>query len=170
MMSKKILIGALAVLVMAAGLGWRHVQAAGAVVTLTADDYAEIYDLYAKYTRACDMGGAGDGSDYAAVFTPDGMFGASQGPEALKKVITNFHKRLQAEGWSSRHTYTTILLTPTADGVKGSVYALIFNVTAKPPFVDHSGVYDDLLVKTRVGWRFKKRQFKNSTTFQPGQP
>jgi hypothetical protein len=146
-MSRRTVFGVLVVAAMAAGLGWRDLQAEGPVVKLTPDDYVEIYNLYAKYTRACDMGGGGDGSDYAATFTPDGAFGNSQGPEALKRTITNFHKRLREEGWSSRHTYTTIHLTPVADGVKGSVYALIYNVTAKPPFVDHSGVYDDFLVK-----------------------
>jgi hypothetical protein len=50
------------------------------------------------------------------------------------------------------------------------VYALIFNVTAKPPFVDHSGVYEDTLVKTPDGWRFKKRMFKPNPAYQPSLP
>src|SRR6185503_4024661 len=103
-------------------------------------------------------------------FTPDGTFGKTQGPAPLKKMIKDFHERLKRDGWASRHTYTTIQLTPVAGGVKWSVYALIFNGTARPPFVDHSGVYDDFLVKTQDGWRFKRRQFKNNTTFQPGLP
>ena len=55
--------------------------------TLTTDDYIEIEQLYANYVRATDMGGAGDGSDYAATFTSDGEFGDSnpmRGPDALK--------------------------------------------------------------------------------------
>ncbi len=141
------------------------------VQKLSPDDYMEINNLYARYTRAADMGGAGDGSDWANCFTPDGAFGNTTGHEALKKIITNFHKNtLQKMGWSSRHTYTSPLITITPEGVKGSVYALVYNVTAKPPFVDHSGVYEDWLVKTPDGWRFKKRVFKTSQTFKPSLP
>jgi hypothetical protein len=158
------------VMVLAAGAGWRYTSAQESVTKLTPDDYVEIYNLYAKYTRAADMGGKGDGSDWAATFAPDGTFGKAQGPAALKKIISDFHARLRRDGWSSRHTYTTIQLAPAVGGVKGSVYALVFNVTARPPFVDHSGVYDDFLVKTKDGWRFKSRIFKSNTTFKPGEP
>ena len=146
-------------------------QAAENEPTLTPQDYMEIQELYARYVRAADMGGEGDGSDWADCFTPDGEFGNSQGPEALKKIIKNFHvNTLQKNGWSSRHTYTSLQITPTAEGAKGSVYALVFNVTATPPFVDHSGVYEDWLVKTDAGWRFKKRIFRANGTFKPSMP
>ncbi|MBM3779991.1 MAG: nuclear transport factor 2 family protein [Acidimicrobiia bacterium] len=139
---------------------------------LSPEDYMEIQQLYARYVRAADMGGGGDGSAWAECFTPDGEFGNSKGHEALKKIITNFHRNtLRRDGWSSRHTYSSLLVTPTGEGTaKGSVYALVFNVTARPPFVDHSGVYEDWLVKTPDGWRFKKRIFKPSGTFQPAMP
>ena len=89
----------------------------------------------------------------------------------LKKIIKNFHvNTLQKNGWSSRHTYSGLLISPTPEGAKGSVYALVFNVTAKPPFVDHSGVYEDWLVKTAAGWKFKKRLFKQNGSFQPSLP
>ncbi len=153
----------------AAGTQWKYAQAA-TVVKLTPEDYMEIYNLYARYVRAADMGGGGDGSDWAALFTPEGKFGELQGPGALKQLISGFHKRLREQGWSSRHTYTTIQLEPAEGGVKGSVYALIFNVTAKPPFVDHSGVYDDFLVRTRDGWRFQRRDFHSNPGFKPGMP
>ena len=161
---------ALALSIAAAGVTWGYAQPGQISPVLTPQDYMEIQQLYAAYVRACDMGGAGDGSDYVSTFTPDGEFGAAKGPEALRKMIKTFHARLQKEKWSSRHTYSGLLITPTAEGAKGSVYALIFNVTATPPFVDHSGVYDDRLVKTRDGWRFKKRVFKFSGTFEPALP
>ena len=170
-MRKRIAIGVLGALLSAAGIGWSAPRAAEGVVALTPQDYAEIENLYARYVRAADMGGAGDGSEWANCFTPDGEFGNAKGREALKKIITNFHANsLRKDGWSSRHTYSSLLLTPTAEGVKGSVYALVFNVTATPPFVDHSGVYDDLLVKTAEGWKFKKRVFKSNPTFKPSMP
>ena len=42
--------------------------------------------------------------------------------------------------------------------------------TATPPVVLQSGVYEDTLVKTSGGWRFKKRIFKPSNTYEPGMP
>ena len=169
-MLKRIAFVMLTVSLAVAGSAWRHTHAAEAVPTLTAQDYMDINQLYATYVRAADMGGGGDGSDWAGCFTPDGEFGTTKGTEALKTLIHNFHLRVQKEGWSSRHTYTTLMLTRTAEGAKGSVYAVVYNVTAKPPFVDHSGVYDDTLVKTASGWRFKKRIFKISGSFQPSLP
>lgn len=173
MLNFRILALGAAAAVVLAGVGWVHAEQQGHHPTLTAEDYIEIEQLYARYVRAADMGGAGDGSDYAATFTSDGQFGdtnAIQGTDALKGLITNFHERLRRDGWSSRHTYSSLQITPTPQGAKGSVYALIFNVTAEPPFVDHSGVYEDWLVKTGSGWRFKKRIFRPSQTFEPSLP
>lgn len=172
-MSNSKTVIALSITVAIAGMGWVYAQQQSRHPTLTTDDYIEIEQLYANYVRATDMGGAGDGSDYAATFTSDGEFGDSnpmRGPDALTGLIKNFHERLQRDGWSSRHTYSSLQITPTPEGAKGSVYALIFNVTAEPPFVDHSGVYEDWLVKTPDGWRFKKRIFRHSRTFEPSLP
>lgn len=167
---------ALSVSLAVAGISWERAFAqTKKVPTLSALDYMEIQQLYSAYTRATDMGGAGDGSDYSALFTPDAEFEQSgrinKGPDALKKMIKGFHAGIQKNGWSSRHTYANLLVTPTGEGTaRGSVYALIFNVSAKPPFVDHSGVYEDTLVKTSEGWRYKKRIFKPSGDFQPSMP
>ena len=170
-MLKKIATAAVVIVGLCGGSGWRSVHAAEGAPTLTPQDYMEIQQLYSRYVRAADMGGAGDGSDWADCFTPDGEFGNAKGFDALKKIIKNFHvNTLQKNGWSSRHTYSGLLISPTPEGAKGSVYALVFNVTAKPPFVDHSGVYEDWLVKTAAGWKFKKRLFKPNGSFQPSLP
>jgi hypothetical protein len=170
-MSKRlVLVGAVVVMSVGVGIGWTYARAAESKPSLTALDYAQIQNLYTTYTRYTDMGGGGDGSDYASLFTPDASFNTNTGHEALKKMIKNFHAKLQREGWSSRHTYTGLVINPTAEGAKGSVYLLTFNVTAKPPFVDHSGVYEDWLVKTKDGWKFKKRIYRSSETFKPSMP
>src|SRR5688500_7565404 len=111
-MSRITIISLATAVALAVGVSWQRTQAQESATKLTAEDYVEIYNLYAKYTRAADMGGKGDGSDWAATFTPDGTFGKAQGPDALKKIITDFHIRLRRDGWSSRHTYTTIQLQP----------------------------------------------------------
>ncbi len=147
--------------------GWMAGQSAHAQEKFTVQDYIDIQNLYSTYTRYTDMGGEGDGSNYASLFTEDGEFNNTKGPDGLKKMIKGFHTRLQTNNWSSRHTYTGLVITPTPEGAKGSVYLLTFNVSAKPPFVDHSGVYEDWLVKTKQGWRWKKRIYRSSETFKP---
>src|SRR5262245_7793854 len=136
-------------------------------------DYIDIQNLYSTYTRFTDMGGEGDGSDYASLFTSDGEVATNtgsasiKGTDALKKMIKGFHGQLQKNGWSSRHTYSNLVITPTPDGAKGSVYFMVFNVTAEPPVVDHSGLAEDWLVKTKDGWKFKKRLAHPSASFKP---
>jgi hypothetical protein len=56
-----------------------------------------------------------------------------------------------------RHVHTNFLLTPTAEGATGMVYLNQLNVLNKPPTWTGSGIYDDTLVRTANGWRFKKR-------------
>ena len=168
-MSKKIVgicLG-IAVAAVGVGVGWRYAPVAESAAKLSTQDYIDIQNLYHTYTRFTDMGGEGDGSNYASLFTEDGEFNAAKGSEALKTMIKGFHGRLQKDGWSSRHTYTGLVITPTPEGAKGSVYLLTFNVTEKPPFVDHSGVYEDWLVKTKGGWKYKKRIYRSSESFKP---
>jgi hypothetical protein len=56
-----------------------------------------------------------------------------------------------------RHVQTNFLLTPTAEGATGTVYLTEPNVLTKPPTWSASGIYNDTLVRTPNGWRFKKR-------------
>ncbi|MBM3779106.1 MAG: nuclear transport factor 2 family protein [Acidimicrobiia bacterium] len=138
-------------------------SAQGGAGSLTVEDYLEIQELYAKYTRAVDMGGCwGDGvacKPYTETFV-------DRAPDA----VVNYHKRIREEGWASRHTYSGLLITPTPEGADGSVYALIYNVTAVPPFVDHSVYYLDTLVRTPNGWRFLTRRIVNNTRSKPSLP
>jgi len=158
------------VAIVGAGAGWKFLAAAESKTRLTTQDYFDIYNLYGIYTRYTDMGYGDDGTNYASMFTPDGIFNNRIGREANKIAIHN-----QQGGWvrdnrSVRHTTTNIVVTPTADGVKGSAYLLVFNVAAVPPFVEDSGIYEDWLVKTAEGWKFKKRLYRRSPTFSPGLP
>jgi actinorhodin biosynthesis protein ActVIA len=123
---------------------------ARAQTRLSADDQAEIHDLYAHYNLVLD---AGDAEAWAATFVPDGRFGNSVGHDALVTFATNFH----ASNPGSRHWNTNILVTPTADGAHGTCYLTLWNVSVRPPTITVTGIYQDELVKTPNGWRFKSR-------------
>jgi len=73
------------------------------------------------------------------------------GTQRLAAVAAGFKSR------QHRHVHTNFLLTPTADGATGLVYLNELDVLVKPPVITSNGIYNDTLVRTPNGWRFKKR-------------
>ena len=124
--------------------------------SMTADDYIEIQQLYARYNNAIDTG---DAEGYAATFTPDGVFNTYNGHDALVQFIHDWHDKMG--GATRRHWNTNLTITPTASGAKGSVYLLLVNVGVRPPAIFAAAMYEDEMVKTPQGWRFKHRITKN---------
>ena len=125
--------------------------------TLTADDYIEIQQLYAKYAHTIDLG---DPEGWADTFTPDGVFGdpSSDGATRGRESLVAFVERVSAgRTGSSRHWNSQVLITPTDTGADGSCYLLLFNTSAEPVSVRIAGIYQDKLVKTAAGWRFSNR-------------
>jgi len=123
---------------------------------LTADDYIEIQQLYARYNNAID---SGDGEAYAATFVTDGTFNTFTGHDALVGFIHNWHEKMG--GANRRHWNTNLTITPAPEGASGSVYLLLVDVSASQPAILAAAKYEDQLVKTSDGWRFKKRVTRN---------
>jgi hypothetical protein len=123
--------------------------------SLTADDYIEIQQLYAKYNIAID---SGDAEGYAATFIPEGVFNTFNGHDALVGFIHRWRDAMK--GGNMRHWNTNLAITGTPEGASGSVYLLLVDVSAKPPAITTAAKYEDQLVKTADGWRFKKRVTK----------
>ena len=118
---------------------------------LTAEDHAEIHQLYARYVQAIDFG---DAIGWADAFTPNGSFGDSvAGRDALIAFAEGYH---EDNGSEPRHWYSALVITPTADGAEGRCYALTFNSRTRS--IMWTGTYKDVLVKTTDGWRFSSRQ------------
>jgi hypothetical protein len=115
---------------------------------LTALDYLEIQQLYAKYNFAID---ASDAQAYAALFVPDGSFNAYTGHDALVGFIKG------RPSGNLRHWNTNLVITGTPEGANGAVYLMLLDVGVNPPVVTRAAKYEDTLVKTANGWRFKKR-------------
>ena len=153
-MSKK-LTAVIVVCVVALVMGVLQ-QVARTAPALTALDYAEIHQLYARYAVGVDTM-ANDGEMFARVFTEDGVFNSHRGYEQLKAFANALKKRRAENGLDSTtpiHYLGNILLEPTAEGAMGVAYHL--GMAGDTP---DKGVYHDQLVKTPEGWRFKKRMF-----------
>ncbi len=119
--------------------------------SLSADDYVEIHNLYAHYNLVLD---AGDSEAWADTFTPDGRFNGFEGRAALVGFADQFH----ASNLNTRHWNSNIHITPTADGAAGVAYLILWNVGTRPQSISVTGAYQDTLVRTSTGWRFKSRQ------------
>ena len=120
--------------------------------TLSAADYADIEQVYARYNQGVDSGNA---QMMATVFTPDGEFvNGTRTTKGRELAQGPAKERPQA-----RHMATSIVITPSQEGARGSSYVMLVNLQATPPVVMGGGVYEDVLVKTAEGWRFKRRTY-----------
>lgn len=121
---------------------------------LSGQDRAEIEALYAHYSRMFDLA-EGTAEGWADTFTPDGIFGKSEGRAALLATWKGAHSAERP--WVAKHWINQLTLTKTPDGAKGMCYFMLVNTSQKPPAIQSHGIYEDDLVKTPNGWKFKKR-------------
>ncbi len=131
------------------------VGASWAADTLSAQDYFEIQQLYARYNNAID---SGDAEGWASTFTPDGVFNTFSGHDALVGFIKTWREKLN--GATRRHWNNNLQITGNAKEASASVYLMLVDFSTKPPSILMSGSYSDSLIKTKDGWRFTKRTTK----------
>jgi hypothetical protein len=120
---------------------------------LSTQDYIDIEQLYATYNHAID---SGDGEAWAATFTPDGTFNKFAGHDQLVGFIQQWKEKMN--GGNRRHWNTNLRILPSKDGASASVFLMLVDVTTKS--IVATGMYNDTLVKTAHGWRFKTRATK----------
>jgi hypothetical protein len=138
---------------------------------LAVEDYLEIQQLITAYPMALDTG-AGEGSVYADIFTPDGVFMAGtnkyQGRQALRTFAWQ-HRPGQGPRYV-RNFSTNPWIEASAAGATGKVYAVVMDINedGQPPhMVIGGGHYEDVYVKTSQGWRIKQRTYIPSKTEPP---
>ena len=133
-------------------------MSAAEVAHLSERDHIEIRELYAKNCFAVDLG---DGALRAATFVPDGTFTAAASDNKPETVAAMAERTWKQGNTGRRHLITNIVATATADGAAGRAYCLILQ-HPKPDaigLVGHVGIYEDTLVRSADGWRFKTRIF-----------
>jgi hypothetical protein len=125
---------------------------------VSTDDYVEILQLYNRYCHTLDMG---TGDAFAACFTPDGEFtgGRPPGKATDDRTPRKGAAALTQMGSTSgtRHFTANLVVTKTPEGAKGSCYLLLYSARTTPDSWVEVSVYNDWLVKTPEGWKFKKR-------------
>lgn len=107
MRSRLNVVGAVAAIVLAAAMA--GAQSRTAKMTLTAQDYLEIQQLYARYAMAID---SGDAEGWADTFTSDGVFNnSSRGRTALVQFVHDW--RAQRNGAERRHWNSNLQIIPS---------------------------------------------------------
>jgi hypothetical protein len=127
----------------------------GAAAGLSAQDTIDIQQLYARYNIAID---SGDAQGWAATFTPDGVFNAISGHDALADFVKTWREKLN--GASRRHWNNNLQLTGNSKEASGFVFLMLIDISTKPISIVGTATYTDSLVKTKDGWRFTKRTTK----------
>jgi hypothetical protein len=125
--------------------------------TMTASDYIEIQQLLARYPYALDTGQR-KGQMWVDLFTKDGMFGTSEGREALLKIAWQ-HRPGQGPSYT-RNFPQSVVITPTREGATGKMLTYVIDVgegQGKPSTILHGDHYEDTYVRTTEGWRIKHR-------------
>jgi len=147
-------------------------------IALTPMDYIEIRQLVSRYAFAVDTGN-NNGYDYADLFSADGEFMRpyARGREQLAALARG--GRLGPN--NTVHYIMNHVIEPTADGAAGKEYLIELNWDIAPATGGRRGTgpvngwdligrkagelartgghYEDVYVKTPVGWRFRKRDF-----------
>ena len=128
--------------------------------SVSAQDYVDIQNLYARYNLMSD---AGDPEGYAACFTDDGVLQIDPlGVKVQGRASFVTFKQKDAAGRGGRyrrHWNGSLHLEKIdADTVRGRCYFHGYNGKQGelPVFAD-AGVYDDRIVRTGGGWRFARR-------------
>jgi hypothetical protein len=128
-----------------------------AVQGFSAQDYIDVQQLYARYAHAIDTGER-DGAAWAETFIPDGVFSKTTvGHDALATFAKNWHEN--RGGAQIQHWNTQLLIIPTTGGARGSTYLMLVDRRTQPPSIMSVNKYEDELVRTGGGWRFKSRSF-----------
>ena len=124
---------------------------------LSGTDYAEIQRLYATYNHGID---ANDGGMFASVFSSDGEFvvpGRTIKGRADIAALAGGRGGVR-ERPKVRHITTSVMINPSPEGATGSAYVILVDL-AQTAAIAGGGVYEDVIVGTPQGWRFKKRSY-----------
>jgi hypothetical protein len=121
----------------------------------TATDRDAIRDLLARYTYNGDRGRV---TELAACFADDGVLeypGARAiGPGAIRGALTSGPRNPALT--FVRHHITNPLIDIAGDTATARSYFAVHADNGS----DHSGTYDDQLVRTAQGWRFAHRRVR----------
>lgn len=128
-------------------------------MTIGAEDYIALLDLYATYNHLAD---GDDPVAYGQCYTPDGSLksgGRDIGHTRAEIIEFRRNNMLGRQGGTRRHFITNVRLEaigPTE--VRGQCYVQAYDFTSGTHArLTHSGTYTDVVVKQHGQWLFSSR-------------
>jgi uncharacterized protein (TIGR02246 family) len=118
------------------------------------DDVEDIRKLLAEYCFAIDTG---DADRWANLFAEDGVFDSNAlEPLIGRAALRDFVVSVVPPG--RRHFTANEIISVDGDAATVRAYAVV--TMDSPPTLSSVGTYDDELVRTEDGWRFRRRYFE----------
>jgi hypothetical protein len=147
-----IVIGA----VLATAMGVAAQQPASGSLTL--QDYNEIQQLYARYAHGIDTH-AEDGQAYANTYTDDGVLDVGVRKYEGRAALINLAK--PPGDPTLVHVVSNVAIEPSPEGARvvANMAQLTLGEKGKPPVLRGIGRYEDVVVRTPNGWRFKYKKW-----------
>jgi 3-phenylpropionate/cinnamic acid dioxygenase small subunit len=109
--------------------------------------------------------------EFAALFTADGEWisrnGQAAGPEAIERLLRGLVPE-PAPGKRRKHFTANILIDLTGDGAAVVSNFLVVRDSETGPVIAVAGTYDDTVVRTNEGWKFKSRRLSHDIAGESG--
>ena len=123
-------------------------------VRLTPQDYTEIQELLARYNSTLNVG---DAEGFASIFLPDGSLNIPNN-EGVMVRTTGYDALVEfvrPKPLDQVRFTPNLIVRSTPEGATASSDQFAWRIDKGA--VTFIGGFDDVLVKTREGWRFKTR-------------
>jgi 3-phenylpropionate/cinnamic acid dioxygenase small subunit len=122
------------------------------------DDYAEIQQLYSRYTLTMDEKRH---EEWLDCFTPDGVvegpnFGRYSGRDQLRQFLAKY--RAETHMFQMRHVISNLLVEIEGDRATGTCYILHYRTHRGRTELIAIGRYEDQLRKLEGKWLFADRK------------
>jgi 3-phenylpropionate/cinnamic acid dioxygenase small subunit len=132
------------------------------------EDKDSIRELLARY---CFLLDGYKLKEFAALFTADGEWisrnGTATGPEAIERLLRGLVPE-PAPGKRRKHLTTNIIVELAGDSATVASNFLVVRDSEAGPAIAVAGTYDDTVVRTAEGWKFKSRRLSHDIAGESG--
>jgi 3-phenylpropionate/cinnamic acid dioxygenase small subunit len=132
------------------------------------EDKESIRELLARYCFLLDGYKLGE---FAALFTADGEWisrnGTAKGPAAIEALLRGLVPE-PAPGRRRKHFTANVIIDLAGDSATVISNFLVVRDSEAGPVVAVAGTYDDVVVRTGQGWKFKSRKLSHDIAGESG--
>ena len=134
----------------------------------TVEDREAIRELLARYCFLLDGYGL---KEFAALFTADGEWisrnGTAKGPAAIEELLRGLVPA-PMPGRRRKHFTANIIIELAGDSAAVVSNFLVVRDSDAGPVIAVAGTYDDVVVRTTNGWKFRSRRLSHDIAGESG--